>query len=170
MNGGAVMFDIEKIFTVGGSKDYNVSSYRASNRAYIIDISGPEPVVERQPDLSESRVFLNVVVLPNGMIVLLGGQSRALLFSNDYSIRAIEMFDPITKSYSLFRLPLSAPRSYHSIGVLLKDGRIASGGGGGKGVCCIFNNSYVSFLRKTFFCRVGESVSRSQGHGTRHLT
>jgi galactose oxidase len=35
-----------------------------------------------------------------------------------------------TQSWSLFEKPLMVPRNYHSVGVLLKDGRILAGGGG----------------------------------------
>jgi hypothetical protein len=45
MCGNAVMYDIGKILTVGGALYYNLAY--GHNRAYVIDLNGPDPVVNR---------------------------------------------------------------------------------------------------------------------------
>jgi Domain of unknown function (DUF1929) len=124
------MFDIDRIFVTGGSEQYDVYGSPGSFRAYIIDISTNIPVVTRQPNMRWRRVFHNVVVLPNGFIVVFGGQMAVALFSDEYSVTYIEMYDPYNQIWTDFKIPLSEPRTYHSVGILLKDGRVLAGGGG----------------------------------------
>jgi galactose oxidase len=146
MNGGAVMFDIGKVFTAGGSESYDYSGAPASNRAYIIDISSPgrEPMVERQPDMAWRRSLLNVVALPNGMIVVAGGQTNTELFSDNFGVLHVEMYDPVRKAWFEFSQPLKKARNYHSVGLLLRDGRVLCGGGGLCATDCDLETEFVS--------------------------
>lgn len=142
MNGNAVMFDVDKIFTVGGSVNYG--SGLASNRAYVIDISGPEAVVEKQGLMQWPRSFGSSVVLPNGQIVVAGGQSSVLIWSDMDGVLPVELFDPATKRFYELRQPLKIPRTYHSAAVLTKEGKVVIGGGGLCGNACNYNTTFVS--------------------------
>jgi galactose oxidase len=122
------MIDIDTIITAGGSENYDFGP--ASKRAYTIDISGSQLNVTRLPDMKWQRMFLNLVVLPDGCVVAVGGQMAAKPFSDDYGVANAEMYCPSTQKWSVFAHPLSIPRTYHSIAILLKDGRILAGGGG----------------------------------------
>lgn len=124
------MYDIDKLFVAGGATQYDVIGIPASNRAYIIDISGNTPVVTRQPNMMFGRMSLNIVVLPNGMIVLVGGQTSGVLFSDVNAVFHVEMFNPFNLTWSDFSQTLTTPRTYHSVGILLKDGTLLVGGGG----------------------------------------
>lgn len=141
MAGGAVYYDLNKIFTVGGSPNYD--SGLASNRAYTIDISGAQPVVTRQPNMIWPRAFVNTVVLPNGWIVCAGGQSKVKLFTDEDGVLPIEIFDPVAKRFHELQTPLKVARNYHSVGLLAKDGRVLIGGGGLCGDQC----DYAGFVR-----------------------
>lgn len=142
MNGGAVYYDTDKIFTVGGAQNYDTGV--ASSRAYIIDMAGPEPIVERQPDMMWPRAFINTVVLPNGWIVCAGGQSKVKLFTDSDGVLPIEIFDPEAKRFHELETPLKVPRTYHSTALLARDGRVVVGGGGLCGTQCDYDTSYVS--------------------------
>jgi galactose oxidase len=122
------MIDIDTIFTVGGAENYEFGP--ASKRAYVIDISGNQSVVTRQPDMRWPRAFVNVVVLPNGCVVVSGGQMQVVLFSDEYGVPNLEMYCPSTQTWSVLAQPLTFPRTYHSVAILLQDGRILIGGGG----------------------------------------
>jgi galactose oxidase len=122
------MFDIDKVLIAGGAENYDVGP--ASKRVYIIDISGSQPVVTRQPNMRWPRVFCNAVVLPNGCIVVVGGQTAVELFSDNNAVLINEMFCPSTQTWSQLEKPLLVPRTYHSVGILLKDGRVLVGAGG----------------------------------------
>jgi galactose oxidase len=126
MNGNAVMYDAGKILTLGGAVDYQNAP--ASRRAYTIDITGASPVVTRQPDMAYARAFVNSVVLPDGKVVVIGGQANPVPFSDATSALPTEIWDPATGAFTTLA-PLAVPRNYHSFALLLPDGRVLSAGG-----------------------------------------
>lgn len=129
MCGVNVMYDAGKIFTAGGSQDYTDSP--AFDRAHLISISAPfQPAtVEQLPPMRYPRGFANAVALPDGKILITGGQKRSLVFTNTDSILPAELFDPATKTFRTLAEE-QIPRNYHSVSILLADGTVFSGGGG----------------------------------------
>jgi galactose oxidase len=75
------------------------------------------------------RAFNNSVVLPDGKVLVLGGQDYAVPFSDNGAVLTPELWDPATESFSQMA-PQIVPRVYHSVALLLPDGRVFSGGGG----------------------------------------
>jgi galactose oxidase len=132
MNGNAVLYDIGKILTLGGAPAYESSN--ATNQANVIDISSGTAKVTATGSMSSSRAFVNSVVLPNGQVVAMGGQNFAVPFSDDTSVLNAEIWDPTSGQFSVMA-PEAVPRNYHSVGLLLPDGRVFSGGGGLCGTC-----------------------------------
>jgi galactose oxidase len=137
MNGNAVLYDIDKIFTVGGAPDYQDSN--ATNVANIVDISGDTPTVTATASMTYSRAFANSVVLPTGKILTVGGESYAVPFSDETSDLYPEMWDPNTGQWTVMAEE-AEPRNYHSVAVLLPDGTVFSGGGGLCGGDCSTNH------------------------------
>lgn len=129
MCGIFVMYEPGKIFTAGGSQDYTNSD--ANNRAHIITLGeyGKAPAVERAPDMNYPRGFSNAVVLPDGTVLVTGGQRRSLVFTDTDGILQTELFNPATKTWSILASQ-AVPRNYHSVSILLPDGRVFVGGGG----------------------------------------
>ena len=141
MNGNAVMFDIGKILTLGGATAYQdhgpVVNVQAHRRADVIDISdGPtQPVnTTRVGDLFYARSFNNSVVLPDGKVLALGGQQHPQGFTDTGAAFSPELWDPATGQFTIMA-PETVPRTYHSVALLLADGRVFSGGGGLCGSC-----------------------------------
>jgi galactose oxidase len=132
MNGNAVLYDIDKIFTVGGAPDYDNSD--ATNVANVVDISGSTPTVTPTTSMTYSRAFANSVVLPTGQIFTVGGQTFAVPFSDETSDLYPEMWDPTSGQWTVMAEE-AEPRNYHSVAVLLPDGTVFSGGGGLCGSC-----------------------------------
>jgi galactose oxidase len=138
MNGKAVMYDIGKIFKTGGAPAYQDAS--ATTNTYIIDISDaiadPQKpvVVTNTAPMQYPRAFANAVVLPTGQILVVGGQTYALPFSDDTAVLTPELWDPASMSFTPLA-PMQTPRVYHSVALLLPDGRIFVGGGGQCGAC-----------------------------------
>jgi galactose oxidase len=135
MNGNAVMYDVGKILAVGGAPGYDKSA--ATSRAYTIDITGgPSAPVKtmRLPDMAYRRSYINSVVLPDGSVVVLGGQAHAKVFTDTGAARTPELWDPVTGRFTVLAAE-AVPRTYHSVAVLLPDGRVFSGGGGLCGTC-----------------------------------
>jgi galactose oxidase len=140
MNGNAVMYDIGKIFTVGGATAYQDAE--ATNRAYTIDISGgpSKPVAfARTSDMAYARAFNNSVVLPDGKVLVVGGQQYAEPFTDTGGVLSPELWDPATGKFTVMA-PETTPRNYHSVAILLPDGRVFSGGGGLCGSSCTTNH------------------------------
>jgi len=132
MNGNAVMYDIDKIFTVGGAPDYQDSN--ATNVANVIDISGSTPTVTPTASMTYARAFANSVVLPTGQIFTVGGETYPVPFSDETADLYPEMWDPTTGAWTVMAEE-AEPRVYHSTAVLLPDGTVFSGGGGLCGAC-----------------------------------
>ena len=132
MNGNAVMYDVGKILTVGGAPAYENSD--ATNRASTIDISTGTAKVARVGDMAFARAFANSVVLPDGTVVVIGGQARAVPFSDQTAVLVPELWNPATGRFTRLA-PMAVPRTYHSVANLLPDGRVFSGGGGLCGPC-----------------------------------
>jgi galactose oxidase len=129
MCGIFVMYEPGKIFSSGGSQSYSDSV--SLTRAHITAIDKPyQPAkVERMPDMTFPRGYSNAVVLPDGTVFVTGGQTWARVFQDTDSIVYPELFNPYTKQWRTLA-PEAIPRNYHSISILLADGRVFSGGGG----------------------------------------
>jgi galactose oxidase len=126
MNGFAVMYDIGKILTLGGAENY--ASGAASNRAYIIDINGSEATVKRTANMQFARTLVNSVVLPNGEVVVIGGMNAARLFSDTGAVLQAEVWSPASETFRTLNTSMRIPRTYHSVALLLADGRVWAAG------------------------------------------
>jgi galactose oxidase len=132
MNGNAVLYDIDKILTVGGAPDYQ-DSY-ATDVANVVNITSNTPTVTATSSMAFSRAFANSVVLPTGQVLTVGGESYAVPFSDETSDLYPEMWSPSTGQWTVMAEE-AEPRNYHSVAVLLPDGTVFSGGGGLCGSC-----------------------------------
>jgi galactose oxidase len=122
------------ILTVGGSPDYQ-NSYATSN-AHVITIGNPGsyPTVTTINSMSFARAFANGIVLPDGTVFIIGGQTYAMHFKDTNAILTPELWDPKTTKF--FKMaPNNTSRTYHSVGLLMPDGTVFSRGGGLCGSC-----------------------------------
>jgi galactose oxidase len=131
MNGNAVMYDVGRILTMGGAPSYD--SVDATGRAYTIDIRDGVKVA-RTGDMAFRRAFSNGVALPNGEVLVVGGQAYARPFTDQAAAMAPEIWNPGTGKFTALA-PMSIPRTYHSVALLLPDARVFVGGGGQCGEC-----------------------------------
>ena len=130
MTASAVMYDIGKILKLGGAPNHD--SGNAFNTAYVIDINAGAPnppTVRKVSPMAYGRTFVNSVVLPNGEVFVTGGQTQPVPFSDAYSVLAAELWSPASESFITLP-PMQRPRNYHSVALLLMDGRVLVGGGG----------------------------------------
>jgi galactose oxidase len=142
-NDVTVMFDVGKLLKAGGNINYdrtNASFTPSSQNSYIINISNNSASVTPIGPMHWPRAFANGVVLPNGQVVVVGGADNGKGFSDDGNIRVPELFDPVTNSWRDLA-PMAKPRPYHSIALLLPDGKVLVGGGG---LCSSSDNCSVN--------------------------
>lgn len=138
MNGNAVMYDAGKILTIGGSPNYD--SDDATADAHVLTISDDDRVsVRTVASMANTRAFANSVVLPDGKVVVIGGQNFAQPFSDNTAVLAAELWDPVSESFSTMATE-AVPRVYHSVALLMPDGRVFSAGGGLCGSTCATNH------------------------------
>ncbi|KAI0134177.1 bleached galactose oxidase [Xylariales sp. AK1849] len=141
MCGNAVLYDAVNglILTAGGSPSYQDSS--ATSNAHIIKLgdANATPTVTTIASMAYARAFANAVVLPDGKVLVFGGQSYAVPFTDTTPAFPAELFDPSTSRWTSMA-SIAVPRTYHSIGLLLPDATVLSGGGGLCGTGCIQNH------------------------------
>ena len=95
--------------------------------------------------MAYARAFHNSVVLPNGQVMVIGGESYAVNFSDNTSVLVPELWDPATESFTALP-PMSVPRNYHSVALLLPNARVLSAGGGLCGNGCATNHPNLQIL------------------------
>uniref|UniRef100_UPI00257BDDEB PKD domain-containing protein n=4 Tax=Maribacter TaxID=252356 RepID=UPI00257BDDEB len=139
MKGTTVMFDIGKILKVGGATSYGESynsTTPAKNNSYVIDINVPypqSPTVISAGHLSESRTMHNSTVLPNGQVLVTGGLDRGAVFTDVGARHVAELYTPSLNGGSgtwKTVAEMQEARTYHSVAILMTDGRVFVGGGG----------------------------------------
>jgi YVTN family beta-propeller protein len=155
INGNAIMFDIGKVLKVGGGPGYD--GKQSNSNSYVIDV-GANVNVRKIASMAYRRMFHNSVVLPNGQVVIMGGQTLGVGFTDNDSVLVPEIFDPVNESFTAIA-PMSAPRNYHSVGLLLADGKVMSAGGGLCGQGCAANHLDLQVLSPPYLFNADGSVA-----------
>ena len=127
-HGSYVMYDVGKILKFGGA-DREANNGVVTDKAYIIDITGETPVVTETGSLNIKRKFLNGLVLPDGRVMAIGGNTSGAKFSDFGTVYSAEVWDPATGEWSVMD-SMDIPRNYHSIALLQADGTVFAAGGG----------------------------------------
>jgi Domain of unknown function (DUF1929) len=137
-NGNAVMYDRNKILTLGGANKYS-EGVQASNRSYVIDLSAGSsvnPVVRKVGNLNLARGMHSSVVLPDGQVMTMGGMPKPVAFSDLNAVLTPEIWNPQSEQWRILANS-QVPRTYHSVALLMPDARVISAGGGLCGGCSV---------------------------------
>ncbi len=126
-HGTTVMYDEGKLLVAGGA--ISGTNKASSNKAVIIDINASIPNITPIDAMKYPRKFHNGVILPTGEVLVIGGNTTGRKFDDRGTILAPEIWNPETKKWREVAEG-SVPRNYHSIALLLTDGRVLSAGGG----------------------------------------
>lgn len=120
--GMSVMYAPGKVMFTG------VNQSQQASRLATIDFNQPTPTWTARTPLEDIRYFPNLVVLPNGKVLLMGGSLNEFTTSTDPTLDN-KIWDPETFSFTTID-PLQVPRMYHSIALLMPDARVLIAGGG----------------------------------------
>ncbi|AKJ27595.1 RICIN domain-containing protein [Caldimonas brevitalea] len=134
INGTAAAFDTGHILKAGGAPAYENAAATAS--AQVVAYDGNSLSVRRVAPMAYARGMHNSVVLPNGEVLLIGGLAAPRVFTDDASVLVPELWNPVSEVFTRLA-PMGTPRNYHSVAILLQDGRVFVGGGGLCGPCAV---------------------------------
>ncbi|MGQ0778152.1 MAG: galactose oxidase-like domain-containing protein, partial [Pseudonocardiales bacterium] len=119
------------VFVVGGGVS-GAAVDRNPQTVEWIDLTNPGPgTAWATPPLTMNfaRTNVNAVPLPDGTIFIVGGQRAGKWnFIDPDAVLEGEIFDPVTGAFSVTPT-MQFPKQYHSIAVLLPDGRVLCAGG-----------------------------------------
>ena len=131
--GSAAMFAPGKILLVGGNGGDGTNRTPLSS-GVIINIKNDPPTFTTTADMKSGRRHLTTTVLPTGDVLVSGGSSGKSGHNLAPYAFPIELYNVKTNSFSTLA-NINVGRGYHSIALLLPDGRIMIGGGGSCGGC-----------------------------------
>jgi hypothetical protein len=123
--GSAVQYRPGKILMSGGGQAFQSP---ARGLTAVLDMNDPAPAWRTTASMSSGRYMHNLVMLPTGDVLAVGGSSIAYERNVD-GVLPSEIWDTDLETWTTVA-PLSSPRMYHSIALLLPDGRVLSSGGG----------------------------------------
>ncbi|MBX9400887.1 DUF1929 domain-containing protein [Lysobacter sp. BMK333-48F3] len=139
----SAQFSRDKILMAGGAtafgnedpkEDTLAQQVPARKKSFVIDLD--TGTAKRVADMRYPRYQANAVTMPDGQVFMTGGSPKSFLFNNTGAIVAPEMYDPATNTWTTLA-PAARPRIYHSVAILLPDGRVWIGGGGQCGTCTV---------------------------------
>jgi N-acetylneuraminic acid mutarotase len=145
--GSAVMYDVGKVLIMGGIHGDFYGSGSAvvpTNSAEIIDLSASSPLWQPVAPMAYPRKHHNATLLPDGKVLVTGGSSGAdatTALSTNPAYGA-EMWDPATNSWTTLASN-TVFRGYHSVALLLPDGRVVSAGGNFEPTAEVFSPPYL---------------------------
>ena len=120
--GPAVMYRPGKVLVAGGGNP-------PTETAEVIDLDDASPAWRAVAPMAFARRHSNMTLLPDGTVLATGGTSGPGTNNQTTPVLAAELWDPETELWTL--LPSERiPRLYHSVAMLLPDGRVLSAGGG----------------------------------------
>jgi galactose oxidase len=158
INGNAVLYDIGMIMKTGGAPGYQDVNAEANTFLININNGAAGVTVTQTAPMAYPRAFSNGVVLPNGQVVIIGGQTYPVPFSDATAILVSEIWDNQTQVFRQLS-PMQTPRVYHSSGILLQDGRVFAGGGGQCGTGCSANHFNTEILTPPYLLNANGSAA-----------
>jgi galactose oxidase len=129
--GSAVMYDTGRVLIAGGSRcaPYDANCSNVTNTAEVIFVGAPSPAWRHVTAMAFPRKQHNLTLLADGYVLATGGSSGALGHDDDRSpVFAAEVWSPWTERWTTLA-SASVYRGYHSVALLLPDGRVLQAGG-----------------------------------------
>jgi hypothetical protein len=131
--GSAAMFAPGKILLVGGNGGDGTGRFPLSS-GVVVNIKNDPPTFDPTPDMNNPRRHLSTTILPTGDVLISGGSSGKSGHNLAPYAYPLELYNVKTDTFVTLA-NMNRGRGYHSIALLLPDGRILIGGGGSCGGC-----------------------------------
>ena len=124
-SGNGVMYRPGKVMVTGGG---TLGSDPVVRSTSVIDLNAATPAWRDTSPMAFGRSQHNLVILPDGKVLVVGGAADISLISTNGVLPA-EIWDPVSEQWTQVAA-MARNRMYHSIAILLPDGRVLSAGGG----------------------------------------
>jgi hypothetical protein len=147
--GSSVMYQPLRLLVLGGGSN--------NNTAVTVNLSGGGMQVTPANPMHFARTNPNATMLPNGEVFVNGGNTSGLNFDDTTSVLESEIWNPTTGAWRVVARA-AKPRNYHSVALLLPDGRVWTAGGGGCGTCAINQQSAQIFYPPYLFKKDGSGL------------
>jgi len=133
--GSACMYRPDKIIKAGGGLIFSQNNACSeitpiSNRAFSIDLSEMNPEWAEIAPMNYPRIHFFLVPLPDGKVLAVGGSQTSGANGCNNPAYAAELYDSENPSAGWVVMDSTQEaRMYHSVAVLLSDGRVLAAGG-----------------------------------------
>ena len=124
--GAGVMYRPGKVMLTGGATRDGTDPVTPATG--VIDLAQNPPQWRQTAPMAFGRSQHNLVILPDGKVLVVGGAAEISLISTN-AVLTPEIWDPDSETWTQVA-PMVTPRMYHSIAILLPDGRVLAAGGG----------------------------------------
>lgn len=147
-NGSSVMYEPGKILVVGGGGN--------TKTAVTINLSNGVQATATA-SMTYGRTHLNATLLADGTVFVNGGNTSGRNFDDTTSVYTSEIWNSVTGTWTLGAVA-QKPRNYHAVSLLLPDGRVLTGGGGGCGNCAVNHPNTEMFYPPYLFRKDGSGL------------
>ncbi|MBZ5627991.1 MAG: DUF1929 domain-containing protein [Acidobacteriia bacterium] len=109
---------------------------RATKRVAVVDFKSQKPAYATKRPMNHERMHVNAVLLPDRTVIAVGGgvtreaSAKGALVDpqGGREVFEAEIYDPAKDTWSI-TAPATVARLYHSVALLLPDGRVVTAGG-----------------------------------------
>lgn len=123
----------QRVMIIGGGAANDTDPRKATDSVAVIDLTAAQPAFHPAAPMHNSRVHLNAVLLPDRTVFVSGGASQhennqlGIAEQPGQARRQAEIYDPATNTWRVVASATVA-RMYHSVALLLPDGRVVTAG------------------------------------------
>lgn len=128
--GSSAMYRPGKIVKSGTARNPDYPAANAVANTYVIDMNVASPAWRQTASMAYPRTQHNLVLLPDGKVLAVGGGRNSDVNDLANAVFQAEIWNPSTETWSTMAASGGVPRLYHSVALLLPDGRVLSAGGG----------------------------------------
>jgi Domain of unknown function (DUF4082)/Domain of unknown function (DUF1929)/Bacterial Ig domain/Fibronectin type III domain len=127
--GSSAMYDTGKVIKAGSTYNTVLSNNPSAATAYVTDLSQATPTWTQTGSMAYPRSYLNLTPLPDGTVLATGGGTTTNGGDVNHGVLPAEDWAPSTGQWTTWA-SMAVPRLYHSIAMLLPDGRVLVAGTG----------------------------------------
>lgn len=128
--GVQTVYDEGKLL-ISGNNDgsWGGNSSVVTANAFTVDLNVSPPVIRDTQPMKHRRKFHQLLPLPTGEVLVVGGNTTGSKFQDNGSVFEAEIWNPDTGQWRV-AASMTIPRDYHSTALLMVDGRVITAGGG----------------------------------------